>query len=156
MPIDKVVLAGDVVHIERRFADELVGIVELVRLREMGDVAGVDHERGLRRHRFDLGDGFAQRAERVGVGRLVEADVAVADLEEGEGWSLGGEHLVEQAQGFRHAARQGPQHASPGPDHALEGAPAGDSSFFDVGCGFSLQGLVFAHRNLLQVVAHLS
>ena len=77
--------AGDVVHVECGLADELVGIVELVRLREMGDVAGVDHEGGLRRHRFDLGDGFAQRAERVGVGRLVEADVAVADLKEGEG-----------------------------------------------------------------------
>src|SRR4029450_11004662 len=95
------------------------------------------------------GVAFAQRATRVGVGRLVEADMAVADLEEGEGWSLGGEHLVEQAQGFRHAARQGPQHASPGP-HAFEGAPAGDSSFFDVGCGFSLQGLVFADRNPLK------
>jgi hypothetical protein len=88
----------------------LVGIVELVRFRQMGDVAGVDHKGGLSRHRLDLGDCLAQRAERVGVGGLVEADMAIADLEEGEGRSLGSEGVAEEAvaeetQGFRHAAR---------------------------------------------------
>ena len=33
---------------------------------------------------FDLADRLPQRAERVGIGGLVEADMAVADLEEGE------------------------------------------------------------------------
>jgi len=42
-----------------------------------------DHERRLDRHRVDLVDGFLQRAQRVGIGRLVEADMTVAELEKG-------------------------------------------------------------------------
>jgi hypothetical protein len=124
------VLAGDVMHIERGLADKLVGIVELVRLREMGDVAGVDHKGGLGRHSLDLGDRVTQRAERIWVSGLVETDVTVADLEEGESRSFSGkgvaeEAVAEKAQGFRHAARQSPQHASAGPDYAFECTPSG-------------------------------
>jgi hypothetical protein len=93
---------------------------------------------------------MASRNVPSAFGRLVEADVAVANLKEGEGWSLGGEHLLEQAQGFRHAAGYGPQHAGASPHHAFERASAGNSRFSDFGSGFSLRYLVFAHRNLLK------
>ena len=96
--IDEVVFARHVMHIERGLTDELACIVELVGLGEVSDVAGMDHEGGLGRHGFDLGDGLAQRAERIRVGRLVEADMAVADLEEGEGGRFRGERIAEQAE----------------------------------------------------------
>jgi hypothetical protein len=53
----------------------------------MGDVAGVDHKGGLGRHSLDLGDRVTQRAERIWVSGLVEADMTVADLDEGAGVS---------------------------------------------------------------------
>jgi len=73
--------------VELGLTDQLVGIVEFVGLGEMGDIARMDHEGRARLHCqfLDLADGFAQRAERVRVGRFVEADMAVADLQEGEG-----------------------------------------------------------------------
>ena len=45
--------AGRVVDVELGAADHLQRVVELVRLRRVADVAGVDHERGLVRHRYD-------------------------------------------------------------------------------------------------------
>ena len=69
-------------HVEPGLRDDAIGIVEFVRLGEMGDVAGMDHKGRLHRQRLDLADGFLERAERVGIGRLVEADMAVADLQE--------------------------------------------------------------------------
>ena len=93
-----VVLAGNVVDVEAGAADHLVGIVELLGLRQMRDVAGVDHEGRLRRELADLADRFLQGAEGVGVGRLVEADMAVADLQEGEAGRLGRLRVAEQAQ----------------------------------------------------------
>ena len=99
----------------------LLGVVELGRLRQMGDVAGVDHEGRLDRQRLDLVDGFFQRAERIGVGRLVEADMAVADLQEGERRPPPcGMRLADQAERARHAARDRPEHAGAGPGHAFQ------------------------------------
>ena len=66
--IDDVVLARRIVDVEARFADDLMRVVEFLRLGEMRDVAGVQHERGLLRHRLDLGDRLLQRRPRVGVG----------------------------------------------------------------------------------------
>ena len=86
--VDDVVLAGDVMHVELGLRDDLVGVVELGGLRQMRDVAGVDHERRLRRQRLDAADGLLQRALGVGIGGLVEAHVAVADLQEGEALAL--------------------------------------------------------------------
>ena len=77
-------LARHVVHVETRAADDLCGIVELLGLRQMGDVAGMEHERRLVGERLDLGDGLLQRAERVRIRGLVEADMAVGNLQERE------------------------------------------------------------------------
>jgi hypothetical protein len=49
----------------------------------MGDIAGVNDEGRLDRERTDLVQRFLERAEGVRVRRLVEADMAVADLQEG-------------------------------------------------------------------------
>jgi hypothetical protein len=43
----------------------------------------MDHERRLGRQRIDATHRLLEGAERIGVGRLVEADMAVADLQEG-------------------------------------------------------------------------
>ena len=60
-----------------------VGVVEL-RQRKMADVAGMNHKGGLFRHSPDLGDGLFEGAERVRIGRQMEADMAIADLQKGE------------------------------------------------------------------------
>ena len=83
--VENVVLAGHVMHIEPRLADDLVGGIELGRLRKMADVARMDHEGGLRRQGIHLGDRLDERSVGIGIGGLVEADVAVAELKEAEG-----------------------------------------------------------------------
>ena len=74
-------------------------------------------------------DRLAQRAGRVEVRRVCEADVTVADLHEaqsaachrfGRGRRLGG---AEQG-GPRHSSAYRPEHARAGPNHALEQAAA--------------------------------
>jgi hypothetical protein len=111
-------------HVELGLSDDLIGIVELVRFGKMGDIAGMNHEGRLGRHRLHLGNGLAQRAERIRVSRLAEADMAVADLQEGEARRFRGQSVAKQAQGFRHTARQRPQHPGPRPDHTFERAPS--------------------------------
>jgi hypothetical protein len=86
--VDEIVLARHVMHVELGLRDDALGVVELGGLRQMGDVAGVDHEGRLHRHRLDLVDRLLERAERVRIGRLVEADMAVADLQEGQAGGL--------------------------------------------------------------------
>ena len=75
-------LAGNVVHVEAGLGDDAVGVVEFGRLGEMRDVAGMNDERWLHRQGLDFVDRFLERAEGVGIGRLVETDMAVADLQE--------------------------------------------------------------------------
>src|SRR5262249_53882793 len=86
--VDEVVLAWNIVHVEVCFADQLGGVVELIGLGKVGDVTRMDHEGGLWSDRFHLGNGLPQCAEGVGIGWLIEADMAVADLQEGEGGGL--------------------------------------------------------------------
>ena len=91
--VDHIVLAWHIVHLEPGGTDDLIGVIELRRFRQVADIARVDHEGRLFRHRLDEVDGFFERAKRVGVGRLVKTDVAVADLQEGQaagGRSRGG------------------------------------------------------------------
>ena len=64
----------------------------------MGNVAGMDGERGLDLHRIDQRDGLLQGARHIGIGLLVEADMGVADLQE-----------ERRAGGFRRALRQSHQ-----------------------------------------------
>src|SRR6476620_368703 len=83
--VDDVMLAGNVVNIELGLTDQLIGIVEFVGLGEMGDIAGMDNEGRVRLQFFDLTDGLAKRAERIRIGRFIEADMAVANMRKGEG-----------------------------------------------------------------------
>ena len=98
----------------------------------MADVAGMDHERRLLRQGIDLGDRLFQRAERVGIGGFVEADMAVADLQEGKATALRGLGLAHDPERVRHAAGNGPQHARATPGHAFQNlAPVDDVSLVD-------------------------
>ena len=107
--------------VEPALADDLGRVVELLRLGEMGDVAGVDHEGGLARQRGDLVDRLLQGRARVGVGGLVEADMAVGNLDEGKAGllRLG---LADQPRG-RARRRDGPDDACSRPGHAFEDLP---------------------------------
>ena len=80
-----VVLAGNVEDLAGFGAlDDLLGGVELGRLGRVGDVAGVEQQVVFAGQRVDLVDGQLQCAGDVLICRLVEADVAVADLDEAE------------------------------------------------------------------------
>src|SRR4051794_4430908 len=125
--VDDVVLARYVMHVELGLRDDAIGVIEFLDLRQMRDVAGVDHERWLFRHRVDLVDGFLQRADRIRIGRLVEADMAVADLQERHAGGLGGQRRVDNAERARHAAGDGPEHAGAGPGHAFQDLASADT-----------------------------
>jgi hypothetical protein len=75
--VDDVMLARNVVNVELGLTDQLVGIVELVGLGEMGDIARMDHEGRVRLQFLDLADGLTKRAERIQIGRFIEANMAV-------------------------------------------------------------------------------
>ena len=93
---------------------DLIHGVEFLRLGKMADVAGVDQERGRRWQRIDARHGFLQRSDDVLIGRLVEADMAVADLHEAEAVVRGGV-MCFLAEG--HAAFQA--HKTPVPAQAM-------------------------------------
>jgi hypothetical protein len=65
-------------------AENALGRIELFDFGEVGDVAGMHHERRLLWQRVDRVDRLVERAQHVGVRRKREADVAVADLHERE------------------------------------------------------------------------
>src|SRR4029077_4665843 len=115
---DDVVLAGDEMGVELRPLEDLPGGIELGRLRQMRDVAGMQHHRRLLRQRRDLVERKLQSSVRVGISFLVEPDMAIADLhkvEPGAWCRQGGAAKPEAA---RDAARDGPHAASAGPRHA--------------------------------------
>jgi len=111
------------VGVEPRFTDDLLGRVELCVLRQVADIAGVDHQRGSARLGAHQPDRLAQRARRIGVRSVAEADMAIADLHEAKRAGVGSGRLgaAEQA-GARHAAADGPEHPRTGPHHASEQA----------------------------------
>ena len=125
--IDEVVFAGHVMHVEPRLRNDVIGVVEFLFLRQVGDVAGVDHEGRLLRQGVDLFDRLFQRAERVGIGRLVKPDVAVADLQERQSARVGRLCLAHDAERVRHAARDCPQDAGAAPGHAFQHLAAADA-----------------------------
>src|SRR6476620_5814015 len=69
----------------------------------MRDVAGMNDEGRLDRHRLYLRDGFAQRAERIRVRGLVKADMTIAHLQEHESSGFCGKRVPDQSHGVRHA-----------------------------------------------------
>ena len=86
--VEQVMFPGNVECLGAEAGKDLLGVVEFGVLRQVGDVTGVDDEVWLDGQGLDLLDRLEGRAARVGVGRLIETDVRVADLHEGEG--LGG------------------------------------------------------------------
>src|SRR5206468_9575809 len=82
--IEHVMLARDEEYRQAGLLQHLLGIVELIVARQLRHVAGVNDEIGLRRQRLHLGDRLAESGASIGIGRLVEADVAVAQLDEAE------------------------------------------------------------------------
>jgi len=83
------VLAG---HVEDALGanslQHFVRRVELLGLRELRDIAGVNDERRVLWECVELRDGFLKRRGHVLVRFLVEADVTVADLCEEDALSL--------------------------------------------------------------------
>ena len=80
-----VVFAGDIEHfLLTKALENLVQGVEFGGLGKVGEVAGVENQFRLLDGRVDLIDCHLQRAVDISVSRLVEADVAVADLNESE------------------------------------------------------------------------
>src|SRR6476661_194780 len=93
----------------------------------MRDVAGMNDEGRLDRHRLYLRDGFAQRAERIRVRGLVKADMTIAHLQEHESSGFCGKRVADQSHGVRHATTDAPQHAGTRPDHAFQHLAAAQS-----------------------------
>ncbi len=111
----------------------------------MGDVAGVQQEVGLAGQRVDLVDGQLEGAGDVLIGGLVEADVAVADLDEAELRCAFRHRLLaarrsEELRGG-HASGNGPYQAGSGPGHAAEKVATVDA--VDDGLCFVAVGAAF-------------
>ena len=118
-------LAGHVEHGHRQFGQHLLQRVELRRLRQVREIAGVQHERRRLRFGLDLRDRGAQRRGDVGVCRLVEADVAVADLDEAQAAAArraapSGRDRSARAASPQHAAGHRPDGPGADPGHALQ------------------------------------
>src|SRR3974390_3103811 len=86
----------------------------------MRDVAGVDHEGGVARQSLHAVNRLLQRAGGIRVLLFVEADMAVADLQEGEPLLLSRDSLIDNAERGRYAASHGPQHTRARPGHAFQ------------------------------------
>src|SRR6266478_6221829 len=128
--------------LEFRLANDLISIIEFLGLRQVRNVAGVDHEGGLLRQSTYFSDGFFQRTECVRVRRSFKPDVAVGDLQERK--SAGCLCLClgnpEQRRRSWHAAHHRPQHSGPRPDHAFQRTAAVD-----------MVVIVFRHLFLLEL-----
>src|ERR1700690_3477737 len=77
-----IVLAGNIEDLFLGTCEYCLRAVEFSRLCGMTDVTGVDDELGRMRKSVDLIDRSLKRTGDIGIGRLVETDVAVADLDE--------------------------------------------------------------------------
>ncbi len=121
-PAKDVVFSRNKVDRQADLGQHRLGGVELVGSGQVGDVAGMQHEGGLDRKGADLGHGFAQGGDRVGIGGLLEADVAVTDLHEVQGSALRRLGRAADQAGGGDAAADGPKDAGPGPGHAFQQA----------------------------------
>src|SRR5690242_2879647 len=126
--VEHVMLARHEEHRQPKLFQHLLGVIELLIAGELRDVAGVNDEIGPVRQRLHLGDGFAEGSTSVGIGWLVEADVAVADLRKRERL---GDHVLggrgkRCVESYRAAdpAFKSEQGAGARPRHALEKSAA--------------------------------
>ena len=90
----------------------------------MRQVSGVDEKIRTARGRIDSPQCGLKRRGDVGVGRLVEADVAVADLHECEIRLRGRLHWFAEHPRRGHSAGKSPNQAGAGPGHALQESAA--------------------------------
>lgn len=128
--VQDIVLARDVKDAAAlTIFQNLLERVEFLRLREVGEIAGVENEIRRRRQRVDLGHRFLQGAEHILVCFLVEPNVAVADLHEGEISADLRRLGAAWPQNSRddEAAARGPEHARSGPGHAFQKAAPVDA-----------------------------
>ena len=132
--VKKIVLAWYVMHTELCLRDDFVGVVKFRRFRQMRDVTGMDQEGWLCRQSANLADRLFERAGCVRIGWLIEADMAVADLEEGKASRVLRERLADETKRFRNAATNRPKDAGAGPDHAFEDCAAVEAIALLVRC----------------------
>jgi hypothetical protein len=76
--------ARNVEGVETGLCDNFVGVVELLRLGHMTDIARMDHEGGPIRQCIDLHHGLLKHGHRIGICRPFKTDVAVGNLQECE------------------------------------------------------------------------
>src|SRR5262249_36447851 len=82
--VDHVMLTRRVENWQASLLDKLIGGVELLVFGKVRHVAGMDHEGWLHWKRLYLGNCFSERSSRIRIGRLVEPDVAIANLNKSE------------------------------------------------------------------------
>src|SRR6202790_5281784 len=99
----------------------LVKRIEFTRLRELTQIAGVNDEIWVMGHRVDLVDGRLQSSGDVRVGRLVETDVTVADLDKAKVGAFAFARILAVAFGecprYRDATAHGPDQPGLRPRH---------------------------------------
>src|SRR4029077_1970340 len=114
--------------------EHLIKGVELLRLRELGDISGVDKERRRGGHGVDAIQSNLERLRHIFVRLFAEADVAVTDLQKAEIRSRrqGVSRFRDLSKSSRcqHPTAYGPKQPCAGPCHALEKAAAVDSVVF--------------------------
>src|SRR5260221_1545813 len=122
-----VMLAWDVEDaIGLQTLQHVAGGVELLRLRELGDIACVQHEGRALWQRVHSRYGLLKRRRHILVCFLAEADVTVADLDEEDALSLcvGEERQSTHGRGRRDSGRHSPQRRGAGPRHTTQKASA--------------------------------
>jgi hypothetical protein len=133
--VEHVVLAGDEEDsVGLHALEHLVEGIELFGLREMAQIAGVNDEFRRFREGVDFVDGRGEGGANVGIGGLVEAHVAVADLHKGKlaFRCLLGEAFLAQGKGLQHSALNDAEGTGACPGHALEKTAAVHSIFVQV------------------------
>src|SRR5437763_11354189 len=108
--------------------EHLIKRVELLRLRQLRDISGVDKERRRGGHRIDAIERNLERLRHIFVCLFAEADVTVANLEKAKVRSRRqrASSLRNLSKGFRreNAAADCPKQAGAGPSHALQKSAA--------------------------------
>ena len=120
--ISDVVLAGNVKNLLVGAFNYLLGGIPLFRLRQMADVPGMNDKGGLGRHSLYFGNRLAKGGGRIRIGRQVESDVIVADLDKGQlAWGdFRRRGRAYKSDGSRHPAAQTPDNPRPSPRQAFQ------------------------------------
>ena len=120
-----VVFAGDIEHFFLTKAlENLVQRVKFGGLGKVSEVARVENKIRLLDGGVDLVDGHLQGTVDVSIRRLIEADVAVTDLNESEVGRFGLAFLSAEELRAGYAAGERPYYSGAGPLHAFQKAAA--------------------------------